>query len=183
MRNLLAIPFAAGLAIAFAACSDSTSPTPATDPNAAPSADRAADPASEILGGGHHGKGFDLNIVLRGDGWGFLDFRQPDDGVKIVDLDIWVFHLAPNASYLLQRAVDPVVDDNCTSSDWLTLGKGLTPQTITTNRRGIGRQHLFRDLTAVASGTPFDIHFRVIDAATSAVVLTSRCYQFTVNAQ
>jgi hypothetical protein len=35
-------------------------------------------------------------------------------------------------------------------------------------------------LAAVALGTEFDIHFRVIDAVTSAVVLQSACYQFTV---
>jgi hypothetical protein len=33
----------------------------------------------------------------------------------------------------------------------------------------------------VPTGTQSDIHFRVIDDATSAVVLESGCYQFTVS--
>jgi hypothetical protein len=31
------------------------------------------------------------------------------------------------------------------------------------------------------AGMQFDIHFRVLDAATTAVVLESGCYQFTVS--
>ena len=33
----------------------------------------------------------------------------------------------------------------------------------------------------LVAGTPFDIQFRVIDAVTSAVVLESACYQYTVS--
>jgi hypothetical protein len=73
------------------------------------------------------------------------------------------------------------VDDNCTSTAWLTLGSGTVPQAITTDDKGTGRAELFRDLGALALGTGFDIQFRVIDAATSAVVLTSSCYQYTVS--
>ena len=51
-------------------------------------------------------------------------------------LDVWVRDLAPNASYLLQRATDAVVDDNCTGTNWLTLGQGTTPLAITTDARG-----------------------------------------------
>ena len=172
MRSLSTIPFAAALAILFAACSqDATSPT----------GPQSAMPESDL--GDHHGRQqFNLNVLLRGDGRGFIEFRQPNDGAQIVNLDIRVLHLAPNSSYLLQRAVDPIVDDDCTSTAWLTLGKGLTPQAISTDEHGRGREQLFRDLSAVPAGTPFDIHFQVIDAATSAVVLTSGCYQFTVNA-
>jgi hypothetical protein len=124
---------------------------------------------------------FNLEIVLRGDGFGLVKFRQPNDGNRIVYLDVWVRDLAPNAAYQLQRAVDTVIDDNCTSSAWLTLGKGTTPQAIVTDSQGTGREDLFRNLGAVAPGTTFDIHFRVIDAVTSAIVLTSDCYQFTVS--
>jgi hypothetical protein len=124
---------------------------------------------------------FNLEIILRGDGFGHVTFRQPNDGDRIVYLGTWVRDLAPNTAYLLQRAVDPVVDDNCTSSAWLTLGKGTTPQAIVTDSRGTGREDLFRDLGAFAPGVTFDIHFRVIDAVTSAVVLTSDCYQFTIS--
>lgn len=88
--------------------------------------------------------------------------------------------LAPNATYLLQRATDVAVNDDCTGSNWLTLGRGTTPQAITTDDRGTGRAELFRNLGGFPVGSTFDIHFRVIDAATSAVVLTSGCYQFTI---
>ena len=89
--------------------------------------------------------------------------------------------LAPDAAYLLQRAVDVTIDDDCTSTAWLTLGRGLQPQSIVTDEGGTGRAELFRDLAAVALGSEFDIHFRVIDAVTAAVVLESECYQFRVS--
>jgi hypothetical protein len=89
--------------------------------------------------------------------------------------------LVPNTSYRLQRATDTTVDDNCTGTTWPTLGRGTFPQTITTDARGTGRAQLFRDLGALALGATFDIQFPVIDATTSAVVLESACYQFTVS--
>jgi hypothetical protein len=124
---------------------------------------------------------FNLEVVLRGDGFGLVKFRQPNDENQIAYLDVWVRGLSPNSEYRLQRAVDTTLDGVCTSSGWLTLGKGLTPQTIATDDRGTGEEELFRDLGAFAPGATFDIHFRVIDAATSAVVLTSGCYEFTVS--
>src|SRR5262245_61585109 len=124
---------------------------------------------------------FNLEVVLRGDGFGLVKFRQPNDDARIAYLDTWVRGLAPNTAYKLQRAVDSNLDGDCTSTAWLTLGKGLVAQTITTDDGGTGREELFRDLASFAVGSKFDIHFRVIDATTSAVVLTSDCYQFTVS--
>ena len=123
---------------------------------------------------------FNLEVVLRGEGFGLIKFRLPNDDAFIVYLDVWVRDLAPNTSYLLQRAVDTNVDDNCTSTAWLTLGRGLQPQSITTDATGTGREKLFRILPP-SPGLEFDIHFRVIEEATSAVVLTSKCYQFTIS--
>ncbi|HEX9628227.1 MAG TPA: hypothetical protein VGA00_14920 [Acidiferrobacterales bacterium] len=124
---------------------------------------------------------FNLEVVLRGDGFGLVKFRQPNDAVLVVHLDTWVRDLEPNTSYLLQRAVDTNVDDNCTGSAWLTLGKGLLPQAITTDNQGTGREALFRSVAAFPIGSEFDIHFRVVNAATGAVALTSDCYQFTIS--
>jgi hypothetical protein len=130
---------------------------------------------------------FNLEVILRpavggpADGFGLVKFRQPKDADKIVYLGVWVRNLAPNRSYLLQRAVDTTADDVCTGTNWLTLGQGLAPQAITTDETGTGRADLFRNLAAIPLGTEFDIHFRVIDAMTSAVVLESACYQFTVS--
>jgi hypothetical protein len=73
-----------------------------------------------------------------------------------------------------------VVDDQCTGTNWLTLGAGLVPRSIVTDAGGTGRANLFRDLSAFPVGAEFDIHFRVADATTGAVVLTSDCYQFTI---
>jgi hypothetical protein len=127
---------------------------------------------------------FDLNVVLRGEGnrQGHIQFRQDPDPAKIIELDIKVHHLAPNHAYLLQRAVDAinVVDGNCTSISWLTLGKGLVPQSIMTNEQRKGSEALWRDVTAIPSGSTFFIHFRVIDAVSGEVVLDSDCYQYTV---
>ena len=88
----------------------------------------------------------------------------------------------PNHEYLLQRAVDPInmVDGDCTSTSWLTLGHGLTPQSIMTNSQGNGEEDLWRDVTAVPSDASFDIHFQVVDAVTLEVVLSSDCYQYKV---
>jgi hypothetical protein len=49
-----------------------------------------------------------------------------------------------------------------------------------TDEKGTGREDLWRDVSALATGATFDIHFQIIDALTSAVVLTSDCYQYTV---
>ena len=130
---------------------------------------------------------FNLEVILRpvagtpGSGFGLVKFRQPKDADKIVYLDVWVRDLAANGRYNLQRATDTDVNDNCTGANWLTLGRGLDPQAITTDERGTGRAELFRNLAAIPLGTEFDIQFRVIDAVTSAVVLESACYQYTVS--
>jgi hypothetical protein len=130
---------------------------------------------------------FNIEVILRdvtgGVGFGHVKFRQPNDAQKIVNLDTWVRDLAPNHAYRLQRAVDTTLDGNCPrlESDWLTLGKGLAPQAITTDERGTGREDLFRDLGAAPTGRQFDINFRVIDAVSSAPVLESGCYRFTVS--
>lgn len=124
---------------------------------------------------------FNLEVILRGQGnqFGLVKFRQDVDLAKIVTLDTWVRDLEPNHEYLLQRAVD-TPDGNCTSTSWLTLGKGLTPQSILTNDDGTGNENLWRDISSIASGTGFDIHFRVIDKTSGSVVLDSDCYQYVV---
>jgi len=130
---------------------------------------------------------FNLEVILRpvaggpDNGFGLVKFRQPKDADKIVYLDVWVRDLAATHSYLLQRATDTNVNDECNGTNWLTLGRGSVAQAITTDERGTGRADLFRSLAAVQLGTQFDIHFRVTDAVTSAVVLESACYQFTVS--
>jgi hypothetical protein len=127
---------------------------------------------------------FNLEVILRavGDtGFGHVTFRQPNDDRLVITLDTWVRDLEPNTSYLLQRAVDTNLDGVCASTSWLTLGKGSTPQAITTDAAGTGREDLFRDVSAFPVGSTFDIHFRVIKQATSAVVLRSDCYQFTIS--
>src|SRR6188474_2365128 len=105
---------------------------------------------------------FNLEVILRGEGdrFGHVKFRQDVDPSKIIVLGTWVRDLDPNHQYLLQRAVDPanVVDGNCTSTSWLTLGKGLTPQSILTDDTGTGSEELWRDISMLPSGTQFDIH-------------------------
>jgi hypothetical protein len=116
------------------------------------------------------------------DAFGVVLFRQPHDAKKVVFLDVWTLGLAPNHSYSLQRATDTTVDDTCTGTNWLTLGRDPDPQAIVTNERGFGRAHLFRDLAAFPDGMRFDIQFRVIEnSATQDVVLVSSCHQYTVS--
>jgi hypothetical protein len=52
---------------------------------------------------------------------------------------------------------------------------------VMTDDRGTGQESLWRDLSMLALGAQFDIHFRVVDAVTQTVVLESACYQFTVS--
>jgi hypothetical protein len=129
------------------------------------------------------GSQYDLDVLLLGGkSQGYLKFRQDPDAAKIINLDIKVAHLTPNHAYLLQRAVDDinVLDGNCTSTTWLTLGKALTPQAITTDNSGNGEETLWRDVTAIPTGSTFDIHFQVVDATSLVVVFTSDCYQYKV---
>ena len=131
--------------------------------------------------------GANLQVILRpvggapDSGFGLVKFRQPKDADKIVYLDVWVRDLAPDHNYYLQRATDTNVNDECTGTNWLTLGDGLVAHAIMTDESGTGRADLFRNLATIPLGTQFDIHFRVIDAVTSAVVLESTCYQYTVS--
>jgi hypothetical protein len=125
---------------------------------------------------------FNLEVILRGaDGaFGHVSFRQANDAEKLVTLDVWVRDLEPNHTYLLQRAVDTNLDGECTGTAWLTLGKGLTPGAIETDDKGRGKAALYRDLSAIATGTGFDINFRIVDATSMAVVLTSDCYRYVI---
>ena len=126
--------------------------------------------------------GYDLDVTLLGAGKasGFIKFRQVSEKPFTIFLDTSVQGLDPNTNYVLQRAVDTNLDGNCTSTTWLTLGKGLVAQTILTDNLGAGSAALFRDVSAFAPGTTFDIHFQIINLQTSAVVLTSDCYQYSV---
>ncbi|MEO5894807.1 MAG: hypothetical protein ABIS06_03815 [Vicinamibacterales bacterium] len=166
---------AAGIAIGASlfllACSSQTgSPTAPSAPADSPSsATSAAQPP------------FNLEAILRGDGFGLVKFRQQKDPTQnIINLDVWVRDLLPNTSYSLQRAVDTTLNGVCTGTNWLTLGQGLTPQSIQTDDAGTGRAALWRDLSSLAAGTAFDIYFRVIQTGTTNVALQSDCYRFVV---
>ena len=124
---------------------------------------------------------FNLEAILRGDGFGLVKFRQTKDAIQnIIDLDVRVRDLLPDTSYRLQRAVDTTLDGICTGTNWLTLGQGLTPQPIVTDGSGSGRESLWRDLSSLAPGTAFDIHFQVIQDGAPNVPLHSDCYRFVV---
>ena len=124
---------------------------------------------------------FNNEIILRGDGFGLVKFRQPNDAALVINLDTWVRGLEPNTDYVLQRATDRTLDGTCTGTNWLTLGKGPVSQVIRTDDRGTGRESLWRDVSAFPVGSTFDIHFRVVNLTTSAVVLSSDCYRFTIS--
>lgn len=132
---------------------------------------------------------FDLNVKLQSadakpglgkNPVGFIEFRQDPDPAKIITLETWLTNMQPNHDYLLQRAANPVADPNCTSTAWLTLGKLLTPLAIHTDGKGNAHETLSRDITAIATGTQFRIHFQIIDAATLVPVLKSDCYMYEV---
>ena len=127
---------------------------------------------------------YDLNVLLfatsKSSELGFIKFRQNEDEPQLIHLDTRVHGLEPNTNYLLQRAVDTVLDGNCTSTSWLTLGKGLDPHAIVTNDKGFGVAELFRSVSTIPVGSTFDIHFQIIKESSLEVVLSSECYQYTV---
>ena len=133
---------------------------------------------------------YNLNVKLnsgetkkfegKSSGFGFIKFRQDPNVPLTITLGTWVYNLSPNHDYLLQRAVNPITDNDCTSTAWLTLGKGLVSQPIHTDGFGNGMENLFRNVPASSEGTTFRIHFQIIDAVSLATVLTSDCDQYTV---
>lgn len=175
-RFIVACSIAVLLSCGALACSRGAAPTV---PSAAAAA--AGQQSNAFEAAGAEQPPFNLEAILRGDGFGHVEFRQernPD--ANIINLNVWVRDLAPNTSYSLQRAVDTILDGSCTGTNWLTLGQGSTPQPIVTDDRGTGRADLWRDLSAFAPGTAFDIHFRVVEAGTTNVALQSDCYRFVV---
>jgi hypothetical protein len=125
---------------------------------------------------------YTLEVLLRGDGFGHVKFRQPgNDDAHTVFLGVWVRDLEPNTTYQLQRAVDMTLDGICTGTGtgWVTLGFN-SPGSFTTDDKGTGTADFFRTFAATSVGATFDIHFRVVLAGTTTVVLASDCYQFTV---
>src|ERR1700680_2983216 len=170
-------------ALAATACKDGPIAPPQVTPPPQVAAVSALQSERETESDDPSEPNYNLNIVLRGDGFGDVKFRQPGtNGTQIVYLTVRGRDLEPNTSYQLQRAADPVLDGICTGMPWLTLGFGnSTPRSIVTDRRGNGTAHLFRDLSAIPPGTTFDIHFRVIRQNNNAAVgLTSDCYRYTV---
>src|SRR3954471_2568442 len=121
----------AGCMVALAGCrGDATAPTGLLVPT-----------QSRQSAWGPETPNFNLEVVLRGDGFGLVKFRQPNDEALVIHLDTWVRGLEPNTTYVLQRAADRTLDGVCTTGGgWLTLGRGLTAQSITTDDRGTGRE-------------------------------------------
>lgn len=175
--------FAIGCVSVFAvACSGrSVSPTaPTAGSDSAPAV--AAAGSSPSLAAAEQPP-FDLEAILRGDGFGLVKFRQARDAThNIVNLDVWVRDVLANTSYSLQRATDTTLDGVCTGTNWLTLGEGPTPHPVVTDGTGTARAALWRDLSAFAPGATFDIYFRLIENGTSPVhvALQSDCYRFVV---
>ena len=175
MRHVATIPLAVAFAL-VAGCADESPDPVAPATVLSPSSGAAAAWGPET-------PPFNIEVVLRGaDGaFGLVKFRQPNDDMAIIYLDTWVRDLSPNTSYVLQRAVDTVLDGECTSTSWLTLGAGLTPHTLATDDRGTARASLWRSVAALPVGSAYDIQFRVVEVATGAVVLTSGCYRYVIS--
>ena len=125
-------------------------------------------------------------LMLSGSGWGRIVFRQPEDGEAKIFFVTWLRELKPRTRYLLQQAIDPVTDGVCTGgatnpAEWVTIGTGTKPFTITTGERGGFHAPLYRPLPRRLVGTTFDSHLRLIEEASGAVVQKSGCFQFQVN--
>jgi hypothetical protein len=169
MRHL-----AIGLCVFTAACSGAAPTAPSVSPP--PIGEGSSSAGASATAGQPH---FNLEVILRGDGFGLVKLRQQKDPTQdVFHMDVWVRDLLPNTSYGLQRAVDSPRDGVCTGTNWLTMGQGTTPQPILTDDTGTGRASLWRAVPATA--TPSDIHFRVIQTGTGTIALHSDCYQLLV---
>lgn len=161
------LPLILCFGLAGTACSDS------------PVGPAAPDMAATVSGGqpwGPETQGVNLEVILRGEGFGLVKFRQPNDLEFRIYLDLWVRNLEPNTTYDLERAVDLDAPDGvCTSTSWLNLGS------VQTDGTGTGTAALSRLIPASLDGIPFDIHFHVIRHADGAEVLASDCYLYTVS--
>jgi hypothetical protein len=126
---------------------------------------------------------FDINVLLFSANRveGLILFRQPNDGVTTIFLETYLGGLKPNHDYYLERAAQ-TLGLGCTDAGWLRLGLGTVVTPIHTNWRGFGAATLNRTLPPALIGVSFDIHFRVLDAETGAVVLQSKCRQYTARA-
>src|SRR5881394_1837789 len=128
-RSRLIILTAVTVAVNGTACTETTS----TGPMPRSSASFSGQPW------GPETPHFNDELILRppdgGGAQGHVKFRQPNDDELRVNLDVAVRGLAPNTHYQLQRAVD-TNDGNCTSTAWLTLGKGPVAQDIVTDEAG-----------------------------------------------
>jgi hypothetical protein len=170
------------LALMLSACADQEIvPVKSVDSSNSSIDELSESPESRIS---RHSEGpnYNLNVLLQGEDrtFGFIKFRQYKNESQMIYLDTWVFGLEPNTSYQLQRAVDTTLDGNCTSTAWLTLGKGLEPLSIVTDNRGMGKAEIFRGVATIPVGATFDIHFQIVKENTTEVVLASDCYQYTV---
>lgn len=159
------------------ACTDSNI-TPTFNPSTSAAASRTDLPDASLA------SNYNLQVILRGQGskaLGLIKFRQYRDESQMIHLGVWVHDLQPNTNYILQRAVDTNLDGNCTGTNWLTLGQGLTPKSIVTDDKGSGDAELFRSVAAIPVGSTFDIHFQILKEGTTMVVMSSDCYQYTVH--
>ncbi len=175
---------AISIALILAACADEGDVAPVRSGSENNAAEQSRELSDARSFGSQVGPHYNLNVFLQAGekswSFGFLRFRQYENETQLIHLDTWVHDLEPNTNYLLQRAVDTTLDGNCTGVAWLTLGKGLDPQAITTDKHGNGRAELFRSVAAIPVGSTFDIHFQIIKESTSEVVLASDCYEYTV---
>jgi len=170
-------------AILLAACSERQEVVPAARNEAIdPIINESTDASALRKSCYQEGPNYNLNVFMRGEhgSFAFTKFRQLETETQFIHLDTWVFGLEPNTSYVLQRAVDTTIDGDCTGTNWLTLGKGLDPQSIVTNSHGYGKAELWRSVASIPVGATFDIHFQIVKESTMEVVLSSDCLQYTV---
>ena len=109
---------------------------------------------------------------------GSIRVHPPMDSSTIVTLKTRVRQLAPNNVFLLQAAVDTVVDSACVNPVWVTLGNGDLPLSLVTDSVGKARAEFLRDLSTLPPATAFHVQFQVVDSASDSTVLQSRCYRF-----
>jgi hypothetical protein len=170
-----------GIALLAFACSE-PDVVPSKTPSGGPQNISEEQDGNSSEFGRHWGRDADkynLDVILLGPGkgFGYIKFRQHKNETQMIYLDTWVVGLQPNTSYQLQRAVDTDLDASCTGTSWLTLGKGLVPQSIVTNNWVLELQNCFA-VWQQFSRLYVRYSFKTKEN-TEAVLHSSSCYGYT----
>ena len=121
---------------------------------------------------------FNYEILLYGadDTRGVIRFAQKP-GTNTITLNVYAHDLPADHHYTLQYAVEPVLNGDCSGSNWMNAGNGNADFDMESDRTGAIIEELRMNASDLLHGASFDVKFQLRDH-TSEVVLTSDCFPY-----